>query len=287
MDLSSGDCCVLNGGPGSWAFAPLAYRLSSCLGIEVSDRPRRFNYLLHLEDANQLVGCKVFIPVEAIRMASDKRLLAVAFAEHGVPTPETHLLEGWDQVIRFVGGQSGKEWCLKYPTGCGGSGHRMITEASATPPNWPSPFIVQEFVRLDLPEVYRTYCTGGEMFGWVARRFPEGVRSSPWVAHARGARYVRLNEMPGEALQAARRAVLAAGLGNSFGCVDLLQKPRGEWVVLEVGTDGLYNHVDRDLGDEQLERELDQRLADAFWRAERNCDHMSAVDHLKQRSNPH
>lgn len=286
MDFSSANCCVLNGGPGSWAFEPLAHRLSSCLGIEVSDRPRRFNYLLHVEDGTQLVGCKVFIPVEAIRMASDKRLLAAAFAEHGVPTPETHLLEGWHQVIRFVSGQSDKEWCLKYPTGCGGSGHRMITEASAAPPNWPSPFIVQEFVRMDRPEVYRTYGAACELFGWVARRFPEGVRSSPWVAHARGARYVRLNEMPGGALQAAGRALLAAGLGNSFGCVDLLQKPTGEWVVLEVGTDGLYNHVDRDLGDEELERELDQRVADAFWRAERNYDHMP-VDHLKQRSNPH
>src|SRR5687767_6665871 len=88
----------------------------------------------------------------------------------------------------------------------------------------------------------RTYCAAGEMFGWVARRFPEGTRVSPWVAHARGARYVRLGNPPFEACEAARRALLATQLWDSFGCVDLLRKLSGEWVVLEVGTDGLFNH---------------------------------------------
>jgi hypothetical protein len=33
----------------------------------------------------------------------------------------------------------------------------------------------------------------------------------------------------------------------------------------EVGTDGLYNHVDRDLGLPELEREIERRVAEAFW----------------------
>ena len=110
-------------------------------------------------------------------------------------------------------------------------------------------------------------CAGGESFGWFMRRFPDGIAPSPWVAHARGARYVRLGQAPTEALDAARRAMMATGLWTSFGCVDLLHRPSGEWVVLEVGTDGLFNHVDRDVGDRDFERELRNRVADAFWKA--------------------
>ncbi|MFA6544785.1 MAG: hypothetical protein WCS99_10190 [Limisphaerales bacterium] len=267
MNVSPKDCCVLNGGAGAWGFEPLAVQLSSSLCVDVSDKPRRFNYLLHVEDADRAAECNVFIPIKAIRLASDKRLLAATFSEQDVPTPQTRLLDTYEQVLRFVHERADSEWCLKYPTSCGASGHRLITTAGAEPKNWPRHFIIQEFVRLERPEVYRTYCAANELFGWVARRFPEGIRSSPWVAHARGTRYVRLNEPPAEALEAARRALEATGLLDSFGCVDLLRKPTGDWVVLEVGTDGLFNHVDRDIGDQDLERELHQRVADAFWRA--------------------
>ncbi len=269
MSISRKDCCVLNSGSGGWGFEPLALQLSSALGIEVASKPRRFNYLLHVEDTGQPVNFDVFIPLKAIRLASDKRLLATEFFRHCVPTPVTHVLENFDAVLRFVRERADSEWCLKYPTSCGASGHRLVTEGSAEPPNWPRPFIVQEFIRLERPEVYRTYCAGGELFGWVARRFPEGAQPSPWVAHARGARYVRLDEPPATALEAARCALRAVGLWDSFGCADLLRKPGGEWVILEVGTDGLFNHVDRDLGDQGLEQELHHRVAVAFWKVAR------------------
>jgi hypothetical protein len=59
----------------------------------------------------------------------------------------------------------------------------------------------------------------------------------------------------------------AAGLLGSFGCVDLIRHPEtGAWLVLEVGTDGVHNHVDRDIGDAGFERELLQRIVGAFWR---------------------
>lgn len=276
MSISPKDCCVLNSGSGAWAFEPLAVQLASSLGVEVSSEPRRFNYLLHVGRPDQLVGCNVFIPTESIRLASDKRLLAAVFLKHGVPTPLTRLLDSYSEVLNYVREHSDREWCLKFPTSCGASGHRLISEMRVEPPNWPRPFIVQEFIRLGRPEVYRTYCAGGELFGWVSRRFPEGTRVSPWVAHARGARYVRLGQPPTEALNAARRALQATNLWDSFGCVDLLCKPTGEWVVLEVGTDGVFNHVDRDLGDSDLERELQQRVASAFWRAAERCDFTSA-----------
>jgi len=267
VKLSRKECCVLNSGSGSWAFEPLANQLSAALNIDVSDKPRSFNYLLQTEDSTVLDSCSSFIPIEAIRFASDKRLLAVVFNEHKIPTPQTILFENFNDARDFFHANRTRNWCLKYPTSCGASGHMMLSDDSNAPPNWPRPYIVQEFVQMTRPEVYRTYCAGGEMFGWVARRFPEGSKPSPWVAHARGARYVKLPEAPLKALEAAKPALVATKLWNSFGCVDLLCTPTGEWVVLEVGTDGLFNHVDRDIGDPDLEREMDQRIALAFWRA--------------------
>ena len=119
---------------------------------------------------------------------------------------------------------------------------------------------------MERPEVYRTCAAGGTTFGWTVRRFPAGAKASPWVAHARGARYERAGEAPAAATAAARAALTATGLLDSFGCVDLLQKPTGEWVVLEVGTDGLVNHVDRDVGDADTEAEIARRITEAFWK---------------------
>ena len=59
----------------------------------------------------------MFIPTKAIRLASDKRLLAQVFIEHGVPTPETRLLDTFADVLQFLRQHLQAEWCLKYPTG--------------------------------------------------------------------------------------------------------------------------------------------------------------------------
>jgi hypothetical protein len=37
-------------------------------------------------------------------------------------------------------------------------------------------------------------------------------------------------------------------------------------LVLEVGIDGLFNHVDREIGDAILENEILRRINAAFWR---------------------
>jgi glutathione synthase/RimK-type ligase-like ATP-grasp enzyme len=266
VNIEANGCCVLNGGSGSWAFEPLAEQLSAALDVTVSAEPRRFNYLLYLDSVPDHFPHRVFIPLSSIRIASDKRLMAEAFHRNDVPTPRTVLLDSFSDVRQFITQHTEVNWCLKFPTGCGANGHRMITAESPEAPNWPRPFIVQEFIRLERPEVYRIYCAGGELFGWVTRRFPAGHQSSPWVAHARGARYVRLQDPPEAALVAARGALLATGLYETFGCVDLLCRPSGEWVVLEVGTDGLFNHVDRELDNSELEAELLRRISRAFWR---------------------
>lgn len=273
MNTNTNDCCILNGGSGSWAFEPLAEQLSAALDVVVSAEPCRFNYLLCLDTLPDDFPHQVFIPLSSLRIASDKRLMAEAFHRNEVPTPHTVLLDLFSEVLQFVTQHAESEWCLKFPTGCGADGHRMIAASSPEPPYWPRPFIVQEFIRLERPEVYRLYCAGGELFGWLARRFPAGCQPSPWVAHAQGAHYERLGEPPQAALFAARAALLATGLYETFGCVDLLCRLSGEWVVLEVGTDGLFNYVDRELDNPELEAELLQRISRAFRRAADRLGH--------------
>ena len=157
-------------------------------------------------------------------------------------------------------------WILKYPTGCGGINHRMIQSVSDIPDNWPQPFLIQEFIESIQPAVYRFYCVDGHLFGFNARKFSDPEISTPWVSHANGARYV-YGEIPSpEAIEVAKSALIATGLYYSFGVVDLIQDIKGRWYALEVGTDGIYNHVDRDLANDDLLNEINQRLAIAFWK---------------------
>lgn len=252
----------MNQGAGVWAFAGLAERLSKVLDLEVSAEPRERNYLLFHDEPESLNPSSLFVPLSAIQQAADKRLLATTFTQTGVPIPETHLIQDWSEVQSFVA-SSEREWCLKYPTSCGAGGHRLIEAETVLPPDWPHPFIVQQFVRLERPSVSRVFCAGGEVFGWVERSFSDDVEPSPWVAHARGARYRCEREAPHDAAAAANRALKVTGLLGSFGCADLIQGADGRWLVLEVGTDGLANHVDREFGDEGFSGFLEERLADA------------------------
>jgi glutathione synthase/RimK-type ligase-like ATP-grasp enzyme len=258
-------CAILNSGSGAWAFEAHAVRLSKALWLDVRTTPADYVYLLGWDGPEPPACRRTFIPYESILLASDKRLLAAVFEERGVRTPRTYLLDTPAEVRRLAGAEQATEWVLKYPTGCGASGHRLLTAGVPLPQNWPVPYVVQEFVRLEAPEVYRLYASAGETFGWNVRRFPAGVKPSPWVAHARGARYVDAGSAPPDAVEQAQAALEATGLLSSFGCVDLLRDGRGCWLVLEVGTDGLFNHVDRDLGLPEMEREIDRRLAQAFW----------------------
>lgn len=261
-----GEAVVLNSGPGAWAFEPLAEVLSQVLNAPISTTPARWNYVLGW-DGGEVQSS--FIPLESMRIASDKRLTAQAFARHNVSAPETLLLESEREVQQVLAPRADEEWVLKWPIGCGGSGHRLIATGDAIPIDWPRPFVLQRFVRLERPEVFRLYGIAGRLFGWNARRFAPGQSDSPFVAHARGARYEDAGELPPAAEDVARAALESCGLLSSFGCADLMRDSSGRWLALEVNTDGLFQHIDRDVPPE-IAHQINARLNNAFslWAAQ-------------------
>jgi hypothetical protein len=256
---------VLNTGDAAWAFEDFANYLADVLWVDVVKQPVEYNYVLAWPGSD--LGPSSFIPFRSIALASDKRLQMKPFELHNVPTPTSVLLRSRSAVEKHLSDHRDATWVLKYPIGTGGSGHRIINNGDAIPPNWPTPYLLQRFVECIPPCVYRLYCVNGEIFGWNVRRFPSGQKSpSPWVSHTNGAAYYDLKSSPPKAaLLAAELAFNAAGLLDCFGCVDLIPES-GTWLVLEVGTDGLGHYVDRDVGG-TLQTQIGSRLASAFWKA--------------------
>jgi glutathione synthase/RimK-type ligase-like ATP-grasp enzyme len=257
-------CAIVNAGQGAWAFEEHGQRLAQVMQLEVSTSPAQYNYLLGWESVQPPSG-KMFIPYQSILLASDKRCMAEVFNKHDVAIPRTYLLDSLKQVQRVVELETGSRWVLKWPTGCGASGHRLIGADDSIPEDWPRPYLLQEFIDLENPEVYRLYGIAGETFGWNVRRFPRGAQYSPWVAHAQGAFYESVGTAPAEAEYQVRKALGATGLLDSFGCADLMHSRDGRWLVLEVNTDGIFNYVDRDISVPSIAEAIDRRLAKAFW----------------------
>ena len=255
---------ILNSGNGAWAFQDLAESLADSLKIEVRNVPSDFNYVLSCPEANiKAIEHKMFVPYRGIKLASDKRLLADVFIKNSITIPQTYLINTYSEVLAFIQNTT-EQWCLKYPIGCGASGHRMIRDLQDIPQTWLQPYVVQKFIKLKELQVFRLYCAGGILFGWNRRKFTSQDNCSPWVAHANGAVYEVLKEAPEEAKNLTSKALKACELYDSFGCVDLLQDNDGNWLVLEVGTDGIFNHVDRNIGNSDLELEINQKIAAAF-----------------------
>jgi glutathione synthase/RimK-type ligase-like ATP-grasp enzyme len=255
---------ILNPAHG-WAFEGLAQMLSSALWIDVRSAVGDFNYLLELDDRIDRINLNTFIPIRSIELASDKRKLERVFDRFDIKRPKTFILEDVDRIDEIIKAYPQDAWVLKYPTGCGGMHHRLIEHSSQIPVKWERPFLLQQFIKSDRPEVYRLYCVDGDIFGFNARRFADSADRTLWVSHANGARYVHGEDPDNKAIEIAKQAFIATGLDRSFGAVDLIKDNAGEWYVLEVGTDGIYNYVDRDLDNEDLLNEINERLAKAFW----------------------
>ncbi|MEM9510464.1 MAG: hypothetical protein AAGA16_22735, partial [Cyanobacteria bacterium P01_E01_bin.35] len=109
---------ILNGGFAAWAFAELADDLARDLNLKVVATPGDYNYVLSWDEKDQDTLAKSFIPYKAMKLASDKRLLAKVFNENSIPIPHTYLLANYQAVVDFILSNSG-QWCIKYPIGCG------------------------------------------------------------------------------------------------------------------------------------------------------------------------
>jgi glutathione synthase/RimK-type ligase-like ATP-grasp enzyme len=256
---------IINQSEGKWVFEDLARILSRSLWVDVGEDAGSFNYILGTDYEIQDIAVDSFIPLKSIAIASDKRAIERKFAAHNVPRPQTFILTSTSEIDALIDRFDRQRWILKYPTGCGGMNHQIIDRSSQIPPHWPQPFLLQEFIESSQPAVYRIYCVGGHLFGFNVRRFSSPEISNPWVSHANGARYHHGETADREAIEVAKSALIATGLFDSFGVVDLVCDRFGKWYALEVGTDGIYNHVDRDIDNDALLDEINERLAVAFW----------------------
>ena len=257
---------ILNQSDGSWIFDDLAQMLSRSLWVDVSENAGDLNYLL-CTDA-EIIENRVnsFIPSNSITVASDKREIEKRFKSYGVNRPTTFIVNLPSEIESILESSTKNRLILKYPTGCGGMNHRIIQSVTDIPEQWPQPYIIQEFIESIQPAVYRFYCVDSNLFGFNARKFSDPEISTPWVSHANGATYV-YDEIPTlEAIEVAKAALIATGLYYSFGVVDLVKDINEKWYALEVGTDGIYNHVDRDIDNDSLLDELNERIAIAFWK---------------------
>jgi glutathione synthase/RimK-type ligase-like ATP-grasp enzyme len=257
---------ILNQSDGSWIFDNLAQMLSRSLWIDIDESTSDLNYILCAEpELIDLHFINSFIPLRSIHIAADKREVEKRFKSDDVVRPHTAIFNTAQQVEMFLQEYNDLTWILKYPTGCGGINHRIIKSASEIPENWPKPFLIQKFITAIQPAVYRVYCVDGDLFGFNARKFVDPEISTPWVSHANGARYTYDEKPTSAAIEIATTALIATGLVDSFGVVDLVKDLNDNWYALEVGTDGIYNHVDRDIDNDALLDELNERLAIAFW----------------------
>ena len=256
---------IINRTGGKWAFEKLANILSESLWVDIQEDFGDINYFLCLEEQD-IDNINSFIPIESIIVASDKRKIEERFKIYSVPRPKTFIANSERETELILLEYSQIKWILKYPIGCGGINHRLLENISQIPKRWPKPFLLQELIELPIPEVYRLYCVDGELFGFNARRFKDNNIKTPWVSHGRGARYEYGESPDKEAQEVAKMALISTGLYPSFGVVDLLKNEQGKWYALEVGTDGIYNYVDREVENEKLFHEINERLAKAFWK---------------------
>jgi carbamoylphosphate synthase large subunit len=204
---------ILNQSDGGWAFENLAQMLCRSLWIDISENVGNLNYVLCNDTKKTDANCNSFIPLDSIRIASDKREIEKKFKAAGVPRPQTFILESSQQVQLFLESHNSNAWILKYPTGCGGIHHRIIQYVDEIPEKWPEPFLIQEFIESIQPAVYRFYCVDGCLFGFNARKFSDPKISTPWVSHANGARYSYEETPSHEAIETAK-AALGVKIGN-------------------------------------------------------------------------
>ncbi len=258
---------ILHSGPWKKVFGQFPEYLSRLTGwpIVEDDRDISFGYVLGW-DEEKPPRCQTYIPFEAILSANDKREQYKRFKQFDVRIPETHLIDTKEGVFDFFESRPDKKWVLKWPDGCGGMGHQLLSSQTQITAFWRAPFLVQEFIRMNRPQVFRLTAADGIFFNWCVRKFPAEKKTSPWVSHALGAKFESIDQIPDEVEIEVKKALLATELFSSFGAVDLIQSEDGKWLVLEVNTDGVYHYVTREVGLPEYTKIFDQHIISSLER---------------------
>ena len=84
---------ILNKSEGKWAFENLAQMLSKSLWVDISENAGDLNYILCADIDHDDNTINSFIPIDSIKIASDKREVERKFNSHNVARPRTFILE--------------------------------------------------------------------------------------------------------------------------------------------------------------------------------------------------
>ncbi len=179
---------ILHSGPWKNLFGDFPSYLSRVTGLPLVETPEGLDmaYVMGWPEHSPL-PCESFIPLEAVYLAHDKRKQAAFFSTNGITTPETHLIFSEADALAFHRNRPDREWLLKWPTGCGGTGHQVLDDNTRITPFWKPPFLVQELIRMEVPRVYRLFAAGGETFNWCVREGTAKTGSSPFISYGTGA----------------------------------------------------------------------------------------------------
>lgn len=255
---------VLHRGPFRRLFGDFPEQLAETLDVPIVDDERDVDLGLILAWDGPPPRCRTFVPFDAIVAAQDKREQFRRFHAAGVSIPESRLFDDFPTAQAFALADHRRQWLLKWPLGSGAVGHVIIDRDTRVTRLWNPPFLIQEFIALDRPEVYRVFGCEGTLFGFNVRYFPPGTSSGPLVTLHRGAVYAPSGVPSPEVRDQACLALSAFGLLSTFGCVDLILPPDGTVRVLEVNADGLHQFVYRVPELPSLARELAERVRAAF-----------------------
>jgi hypothetical protein len=121
---------ILNQSDGKWVFENLAQILSRSLWVDISEDVADLNYVLGTNTDLMDNPLNSFIPIDSIKIASDKRSIDQRFKSHNVSRPTTFIVESAPEIESILHKFDRNRWILKYPTGCGGMNHRMIEDVS-------------------------------------------------------------------------------------------------------------------------------------------------------------
>lgn len=197
------------------------------------------------------LGVPVWNSAQAIERCVDKSMTTFLIQQAGLPTPQTHVVEGRAAAEEVVKGHMSNGLVLKPLFGAQGRGIRLIRAPEDLPPaeEVDDVYYLQHYVARPGPPFldYRVFVCAGRALAMMARR-GEG-----WVTNInQGAAAETVSDHMHSELEAMALAA-AAAVGADFAGVDIVPDERGRLLVLEVNSmpawSGLQSVVEINVAD--------------------------------------